>query len=279
MPGRRHIIRILYGKEVNEPMLRRMQTDLGELEAMEIGIEEPFSFHCTGCGKCCRNLGNILLTPKDMYHMSKELGLNMADFYEGYCETFLRDEIPVVKLKCCGPERRCIFLKEGKCAVYEAKPVICTLYPLGRYIQPETAKNFGGSAQTGQIRFFLNDAVCGDGKERHTVQGWLESAGIGLEDDFYIEWHGLIQRLYQFFCGLEGNIRNDWVTLAQIFAFVGIYLCYDTGKEFMPQFQKNAGEIMETLQKGGYGNYRREDRMLHEIRNRFRHIPAVLPYG
>lgn len=47
----------------------------------------------------------------------------------------------------------------------------------------------------------------------------------------------------------------------------------------MPQFQKNAGEIMETLQKEGYGNYRREDRMLHEIRNRFRHIPAVLPYG
>lgn len=264
---------------MNVPMVSRMQTDIGELEAMEIGIEEPFVFHCTKCGKCCKNLGNILLTPKDMYHMSKKLGLNMADFYEEYCETFLRDEIPVVKLKCCGPERRCIFLKEGKCAVYEAKPAICTLYPLGRYIQPGTAQNPGGSAQTGQIRFFLNDTVCGDGKEQHTVQGWLESAGIGLEDDFFMEWHGLMQRFDQLFCSLEKNIGNDLVTLAQILVFVGIYLRYDTGKEFMPQFQKNVKETMESLQKGIDDNYSREDKMLYTIRNRFMRVPAVVPYS
>lgn len=33
--------------------------------------------------------------------------------------------------------------------------------------------------------------------------------------------------------------------------FVGIYLRYDTGKEFMPQFQKNVKETMESLQQGG----------------------------
>lgn len=202
----------------------------------------------------------------------------MADYYEGYCETFLRDEIPVVKLKCCGPERRCIFLKEGKCAVYEAKPAICTLYPLGRYIQLGTAQNPGGSVQTGQIRFFLNDAVCGDGMEQHTVKEWMESAGIALEDKFFMEWHGLIQRLYQFFCGIE-NIRNDLITFAQILVFVGIYLCYDIGKEFMPQFQKNVKETMESLQKMVDGNYRGEDKMLYTIRNRFLRVPTAVPYS
>lgn len=32
MPGRRHIIRILYRKEVNVPMVRRTQTEIGEME-------------------------------------------------------------------------------------------------------------------------------------------------------------------------------------------------------------------------------------------------------
>lgn len=61
--------------------------------------------------------------------------------------------------------------------------------------------------------------------------------------------------------------------------FVGIYLRYDTGKEFMPQFQKNVKETMESLQKGIDDNYSREDKMLYTIRNRFMRVPAVVPYS
>lgn len=163
-----------------------MDTKIKGLHEVEISAEELFAFHCTKYGKCCRDLGNILLTPKDMYDMAKELGLSMADFFERNCETFLRNE-----------------------------------------------------------------------------------------DEFFVEWHGFISRLNGFFCDLGKNTRTDMITLGQVLAFVGVYLSYDVGREFMPRFRKNTEETMRTLQEGLYGKCRGEDGLLRAIRNRFR-VPSVL---
>lgn len=256
-------------------MDQRMDTRIKGVYEIELGTEDSFAFHCTKCGKCCRDLGNILLTPKDMYDMARELGLSMADFFERNCETFLRNEIPAVKLKRRGPEQRCIFLKDGKCAVYAARPATCALYPIRRYVQPGGTQDFGGGVSDGRIRFYLAGTVCKDGKERHTVREWLEAAGIGLADEFFVEWHGFISRLNGFFCDLGKNTRTDMITLGQVLAFVGVYLSYDVGREFMPQFRKNTEETMRTLQEGIYGKCRGEDGLLRAIRNRFR-VPSVL---
>ena len=68
-----------------------MDTKIEGLHEVEISAEELFAFHCTKYGKCCRDLGNILLTPKDMYDMAKELGLSMAAFKEAPCDLVLLD--------------------------------------------------------------------------------------------------------------------------------------------------------------------------------------------
>ena len=51
----------------------RLKEIVDNFEKMKIGVDEPFKFHCTMCGKCCINREDILLTPKDLYNMSKEL--------------------------------------------------------------------------------------------------------------------------------------------------------------------------------------------------------------
>lgn len=36
-----------------------------------MGVEDRFKFNCTGCGECCRTADNILLTPYDLFNMTR----------------------------------------------------------------------------------------------------------------------------------------------------------------------------------------------------------------
>ena len=36
-------------------MDERLKNIVDNFEAMKIGVDEPFPFHCTMCGKCCIN--------------------------------------------------------------------------------------------------------------------------------------------------------------------------------------------------------------------------------
>ncbi len=56
-------------------MDERLKNIVDNFEAMKIGMDEPFPFHCTMCGKCCINREDILLTPRDIYNMAKEFGI------------------------------------------------------------------------------------------------------------------------------------------------------------------------------------------------------------
>lgn len=42
----------------------------------EIGLDDTFTFHCTQCGKCCIHREDILLSPKDLFHIAKNLELH-----------------------------------------------------------------------------------------------------------------------------------------------------------------------------------------------------------
>ena len=48
-------------------MNREMKDFVNNLDRMKIAIDEPFSFNCIMCGKCCINREDILLTPRDIY--------------------------------------------------------------------------------------------------------------------------------------------------------------------------------------------------------------------
>ena len=56
-------------------MDQRLQHIVEHYDEMCIGTDEHFRFHCKQCGKCCINREDILLNPKDLYNISKELGL------------------------------------------------------------------------------------------------------------------------------------------------------------------------------------------------------------
>lgn len=78
-----------------------------------------------------------LLNPKDLYNISKELGLAPRDTIAQYCEVYLgqNSRIPIVRLKPRESIKRCPLLRDRKCSVHNAKPTVCALFPLGRSIK------------------------------------------------------------------------------------------------------------------------------------------------
>ena len=66
-----------------DPRLNRI---LQNRDKMLIGIDDTFQFNCNQCGKCCMNREDILCTPKDVFRISKKLGISTYDFIKRYCE-------------------------------------------------------------------------------------------------------------------------------------------------------------------------------------------------
>ena len=93
--------------------------------------EEPWykdglKFKCTGCGKCCTGSpGYVWLSPEDISTLAKELDLDEKTFLQRYTRT-LEGRISLLEDL---NNYDCIFLKNNRCTVYQARPKQCRLFP------------------------------------------------------------------------------------------------------------------------------------------------------
>lgn len=229
-------------------MDERLQYIAEHLDAMTIGVDEPFKFHCDMCGKCCINREDILLTAKDVYNMAKELQMKPIDMFKKYCETYIgySSRIPIVRIKPRGSIKRCPLMKDHKCSVHKAKPTVCAMFPIGRCIQMNAA-NQNAEINAGDIKYIFTDPGCGDDSETHTVREWLGEFGIPQEDEFFLAWNRTISELGAIFHKGEKVLSEEGMMTAWNLTLVKIYLEYDTNKEFMPQFKKNAAEVLAVM--------------------------------
>ncbi len=99
---------------------------ISSLGGREIGIDGTFKFHCTCCGKCCTHREDILLNPRDVYNMSRELGMSPEKLVKKYCEVYAGEDsrVPIVRVKPKGHVKRCPLLKDRKCMVHKSKPSV-----------------------------------------------------------------------------------------------------------------------------------------------------------
>lgn len=93
-------------------------------------------FSCRRCANCCRNLEDqLMLEPLDAYNLARLLrsrgeAASIDDVYARYAHAdLLEDCLPIYLMNTAGPEHTCVFLKAGRCSVYEARPYVCRIYP------------------------------------------------------------------------------------------------------------------------------------------------------
>ena len=230
-------------------MDERLKGIVEKLDSMKIGLDEPFKFHCNMCGKCCIHREDILLSPKDIYNMSKELGIKPEGLFERYCEVYVGPDsrVPIVRLKPRGSVQRCPLLKNRKCMVHKSKPTVCAMYPLGRCIVAANPKEGLKDISQGKFQYIFSDPGCGDASETHTVREYLESFGIPVPDEFFMEWQQTVLEMGNIFRKLEKTVSNETMELVRRAAFIGLYSHYETEKDFMPQFDSNVKNFFDML--------------------------------
>ena len=77
----------------------------------------------------------------------------------------------------------------------------------------------------------------------------FRSFGIPLEDEFFLAWNLMISELGRIFHKAERVLSEDAMCAAWQLTFVKIYLDYDMGRDFMPQFQANVSEILDIMRR------------------------------
>lgn len=227
----------------------RLKEIVDNFEKMKIGVDEPFKFHCTMCGKCCINREDILLTPKDLYNMSKELGTTPKEFVGQYCETYIGGDsrMPIVRLKPRGSIKRCPLLKDRKCSVHKAKPAVCAMFPIGRCLISQAGEPLSEKITADRIQYIFTDPGCGDDAETHTVREWLNAFGLSIEDDYFTKWQQTLLELSNIFRDAEKVTSKRVMELSWTATYAGLYLNYDMEQDFLPQFEENAQEILALI--------------------------------
>ena len=120
---------------------------------------------------CCSNI-NILLTPADVLSLARRTGLTTREFLDRHTlKPITKDlHLPVVMLRMDDtPGKRCPFVGDKGCSVYEARPWSCRMYPVAMALPPAR-----GGVEPEPAFFLLEDDFCHGRREQRTwtVESW-----------------------------------------------------------------------------------------------------------
>jgi len=210
--------------------------------------KEMVPFHCQRCGACCRQVeDSIMLEPMDIYRLSRflrERGESIEgpeDMLAQYTHPdMLVDRLPIFLLNTDGPENACVFLKDGRCSVYEARPRVCRLYPFT--VAPgERGRDF---------------LYCLCTERPHHFTGGTVSAKDWFRENFPKDARSFLKEDFDALPILGKNAvdMGERRFKSLIFQFLFYrYYNYDLDKPFLPQFHANTGELkrLTSVPEGG----------------------------
>ena len=131
--------------------------------------------------------------------------------------------------------------------IHDAKPAVCAMFPLGRAVRIDKDDAEKDELPPMKVEYIINPIDCGDFSETHTVKDWLESFGIPLEDEYFLKWQKTISMLSPRIQKLEKKLDDNLMDKIISVMYIKLYLDYDLGIDFYPQFVKNADGCVEML--------------------------------
>lgn len=95
---------------------------------MSFDYPDNVSFACCKCGLCCGDtetkMRHVLLLKHDVERIAKYVGREIKAF-----TVDIIGRTPYIYEMQKSKSGKCIFLKDNKCTIYEARPLICRFYP------------------------------------------------------------------------------------------------------------------------------------------------------
>lgn len=221
-----------------------------QYEELKIGIDEPFKFHCTMCGKCCLHREDILLNAQDLFQIARKFQVKPQEILDRYCEFYIGHDsrLPVVRVRSLGNVKRCVFLKNRKCSIHDVKPTVCALFPIGRAIKLESNKDISNTTDILETGYIFTNPECGDDTELHTVREWLDIFQIPLEDAFFSDWSKATILLAKYINSIEESASKETMLVIWNVVLIGLYLNYDINEDFHEQFRANITKTLNVIQ-------------------------------
>ncbi len=205
-----------------------------------VSLNEQVAFHCRLCGGCCRYVkDSVMLEPMDAYRLARYLReqgkpvFGTEDVLANYAHaSWLEDRFPIFLLNTVGTMDVCVFLKEGRCSVYEARPHVCRMYPFTA-APGERGRDFCYFLCTEKSHHFADGLV--------TPKSWFS-------ENFPREAREVLKADYAALPVLGRNIQAMGAEKFQdlLFRFLYYrYYNYELDKPFLPQFLSNLEQLKE----------------------------------
>ena len=208
------------------------QIDFTRTEAMPLLARDAhFSFACNGCGDCCRGREDIVLSGFDLWRIAARLRLPPQIVARGYCRASIGtvSHLPVLRLAPVKENRNnCPFLTGDHCAIHDAEPLVCALYPLAQEISRE-----------GQVSYFLQPTGCGGQVIEARVEDYLARYDVPAREQTDVRWAQTCMTLEDTVEQLEAQLSPVLVLRMRDKLWQALYFGYDYAAPFLPQLEKN----------------------------------------
>jgi len=217
-------------------MIKRIQDmSINEIQNIDLlDLDDTIPFDCKVCGSCCKDRHDLILTPYDVFRLARYLTRTTEEIIRNYCEVYERrnSHLPVVRVLPRPPEACCPFLRNRKCAVHPAKPILCRVFPLAKVVKCVGSKP----------GYYFNEMPsCKHGDGPVTIREWVGNAASEESDRAATGW---VDSVFYITPLLE-NINLNLNQRSRIFKamFTYWYLMYNVKLEFTPQLKDNTDSL------------------------------------
>ncbi|MGO9379874.1 MAG: YkgJ family cysteine cluster protein [Dissulfurispiraceae bacterium] len=173
--------------------------NMKSVDTVRLSTNTKFKFKChknIECfTKCCSNI-QIMLTPYDIIRLKNRLKLSSGEFLNDY--TFVEIEeksaYPFVFLKMnADKERKCRFVTQDGCTIYDDRPANCRYYPVGQASLKKKDDTIN-ELITEEFYFFVKEDHClGFNEDRDwTIGEWRDDQGVDIYDEMNRGWKEIL---------------------------------------------------------------------------------------
>jgi Fe-S-cluster containining protein len=212
-----------------------------------VDANDNIGFHCSRCGDCCRHVKDgVMLETLDAFRLAKllrgssETVKSIEDVLTGYAHPMhlLEDvSFPVFLMNTTDSSDKCVFLRDRRCTVQDAKPRACRLYPFGA--GPTRHREFEYAVVSQKPHHFKGAAV--------RVGDWMDANMTSEDRAFVIEDTEASAQLIPLIRAQETAGMGAYALNMLLFFK---YFNYDLDEPFMPQFTRNMASLRTALVRG-----------------------------
>ena len=193
--------------------------------------DAQFRFACAGCGDCCRGREDIVLSGFDLWRIAARLRLPPRTVARGFCRASIGQvsRLPVLRLAPVKENRNnCPFLTGDHCAIHDAEPLVCALYPLAQEISRE-----------GEVHYFLQPTGCGGRVIEAKVQDYLARYDVPAREQTDVQWALSCMELEDKVERMEALLSPVLQRRMEAKLWQALYYGYDYASPFAPQLEAN----------------------------------------